>query len=113
MLSEQVYEEIIKKLMGADGGIGSIYNIMAEKFVAVYDLFKSGKIDAARAKQYEINRIVRVLLEYGTGGALKNTKAALEIMGFEMGCCAYPTSEMDKAEKVGLKKALEAVGIIF
>lgn len=79
--------------MGADGGIGTTYNIMPEKYVALYNAFTNGEIEKARALQYEINRIVRVLLTVGDGAAaLKNTKLALNLAGFEMGNCAFPST---------------------
>ena len=47
--------------MGADGGIGSTYNFMADKFVLIRKLFLEGKIEEAKQVQNEANRIISVL----------------------------------------------------
>ena len=97
--------------MGAEGGIGSTYNIIPEKFVALYNAFTAGKIDEARAIQYEINRIIRVLLEFRGGTALCNTKMALNLMGFDAGVCAFPMSTPTPDEMQQLKKQLKEAGM--
>lgn len=96
--------------MGADGGIGTTYNIMPEKFVALYRAFTNGEIEKARTIQYEINRIVRVLLTATDGAAaLKNTKLALQMAGFDMGNCAFPsTHTAEQADQ--LRRDLHAAG---
>lgn len=43
--------------MGADGGIGSTYNFMADKFVKIKTLFEVGKIDEAKETQKEANKL--------------------------------------------------------
>ena len=97
--------------MGAEGGIGSTYNIIPEKFVALYDAFTAGKIDEARAIQYDINRIIRVLLEFRGGTALCNTKMALNLMGFDASVCAFPMSSPSAEEMQELKKRLIEAGM--
>jgi len=100
--------------MGADGGIGSTYNIMPEKYVALYDAFNSGNIAKAREIQYEINSIIKVLLTYGNNmNIVQNLKSAFSIMGFDMGVCEYPTLPYDKEQTLGLKAALEKAGYVF
>ena len=42
-------------LMGADGGIGSFYNLAPDLFVALYDAAVAGRWDEARAIQQRIN----------------------------------------------------------
>lgn len=97
-------------LMGADGGIGSTYNIMPEKFVALYRSFKEGDIIGARNKQYEINRIIKVLLDYRCVDAIKEV---FNIMGFEAGCTACPSRPMSKEESAQMRKDLEQAGYRF
>jgi len=98
--------------MGADGGIGSTYNLMPEKYVSLYDSFQKGDIEAARKTQYEINRIIEVLLNFGSGNpVIRNLKEALIIMGFDMGDAAYPTLPLDKDERTALASALTAAGL--
>ena len=73
--------------MGADGGIGSTYNFMAEKFIDIYNYFQKGDIRAAQAKQLEANAIIAEIVKYGTFAA---EKALLDEMGIPMGGCRRP-----------------------
>ena len=100
--------------MGADGGIGSTYNLMPERYVALYDAFNRGDIAKAREIQYGINSIIKVLLTYGNNmNIVQNLKSAFGIMGFDMGVCQYPTLPYNKEETEGLKVALEKAGYVF
>ena len=97
--------------MGAEGGIGSTYNIMPERYAALYKAFTEGRMDDARAIQYSVNRVIRVLLEYRGEGALLNGKMALRLMGFDVGECAFPMANYGKEEMDGLAAALREAGL--
>ena len=98
--------------MGADGGIGSTYNLMPEKFSALYKAFTNGELEKARQIQYEINKIIRVLLEFGGGFVVgKNLKEALNVMGFDMGKCVFPASGFTAEESAQLIAKLTAAGL--
>lgn len=73
--------------MGADGGIGSTYNFMAEKFLAIYDAFKKGDIKEAQRVQNEANEIINVLIKYGV---FASEKYVLDCLGIPMGGCRKP-----------------------
>ena len=96
--------------MGADGGIGTTYNIMPERYTALYDAYQQGDTRRAREIQYGINRVVDVLLKHGEGNAVKSTKAALRLMGFDAGDAAYPARRTDAAALASLKADLIAAG---
>ena len=49
-------------LMGADGGIGSFYNLVPELFVDVYDKARAGDWAEARATQDLINELIEITL---------------------------------------------------
>ncbi|WP_294542264.1 dihydrodipicolinate synthase family protein [uncultured Gemmiger sp.] len=49
--------------MGADGGIGGTYAVMPELFLKMYELVKAGEIPAARAIQYQADRIIYKMCE--------------------------------------------------
>lgn len=52
-------EQLISGLaMGAVGGIGGTYGAMPELFLKIFDLFKQGKMEAAREVQNEACRII-------------------------------------------------------
>src|SRR5699024_10295770 len=43
---------------GADGGIGSTYNFMAEKYIRIMELFQEGKMEEAQRIQTEVDNII-------------------------------------------------------
>jgi hypothetical protein len=51
--------------MGADGGIGSTYNFMTDKFVKIKKLFEENKLKEAQELQQEVNGIIAVLCSIG------------------------------------------------
>lgn len=69
-------------VMGADGGIGSTYNVMPEAFVHLYQAFREGKLRAAQEVQFRITAAVRAMLRYPLMGLLK---AMLTRRGIPMG----------------------------
>jgi len=82
--------------MGADGGIGSTYNFMADKFVAIQKLFAEGKLAEAQKIQQEANRIIAVLCKVGV---MQAEKEVLNQLGFDFGCCRHPFSEPTAEQK--------------
>ena len=66
--------------MGADGGIGSTYNFMANKFVEIKRLFDEGKTESAQAIQKQANRIITVLCQIGV---MQAEKEVLNQLGFD------------------------------
>ncbi len=73
--------------MGADGGIGSTYNFMAEKFVKLYQEFQAGNLSAAQHIQDEVNVIIQALAKVGV---MQGEKAILCEMGLDFGGCRKP-----------------------
>lgn len=79
--------------MGADGSIGSTYNLMGEKFVRMSQLCEEDKFAQAREIQHEANEIIADLIENGNvNGALKF--ALTELVGIDMGICRKPFQDM-------------------
>ena len=73
--------------MGADGGIGSTYNLMPGWFVKLYEAFVSDHPAEACLMQQKINRVIAVLLRYGVIPAVK---LGMEAFGFDAGHAAFP-----------------------
>jgi N-acetylneuraminate lyase len=69
-------------LMGAQGGIGSTYNLAPEIYVALYRHTQRGDWEKARQLQQVVNQLIAVLVRYPFLPALK---AALGWVGFECG----------------------------
>ena len=94
--------------MGADGGIGSTYNLMPERYLRLYNAFRAGRFDEARREQYAINRVIDVLLAHG---CIASIKEAFNYMGFDAGAVAYPGKVFDREESALLIKQLKKAGL--
>lgn len=93
--------------MGADGGVGSTYNFMAEKYLGIMEAFRNGNITAAQKLQFEANAILAKLIKYGVMPA---EKAILEMMGIPMGNCLKPFAEVSEEAKKDLRETLLSNG---
>lgn len=91
--------------MGADGGVGSTYNFMADKFVRIRSLFAEGKIEQARAVQQEANRIITILCKVGV---MQAEKEVLNQLGFDFGVCRHPFGEPTAEQKELIKNEIVA-----
>lgn len=89
--------------MGADGGIGSTYNFMADKYISICKLFKEGKFDAALAIQRECNRIIKALCKVGV---MEGEKEVLCQLGFDFGYARAPFSQLNDEHKQFLKESI-------
>ncbi|MBQ8862681.1 MAG: N-acetylneuraminate lyase [Clostridia bacterium] len=85
--------------MGADGGIGSTYNFMAEKFIKLLALFRENKMAEAQELQKEINVIIAALCEVGV---MQGEKAILCAMGLDFGKMRAPFGEIPEEKKNAL-----------
>lgn len=83
---------------GADGGIGSTYNLIGDVYVGISDAVAAGDIDKARQLQAKSNELVQLLL--GTG-VLPGLKHALNRLGVPVGPCRRPFSP-PTTESLGL-----------
>nr|WP_300832651.1 N-acetylneuraminate lyase [uncultured Acetatifactor sp.] len=82
--------------MGADGGIGSTFNFMAEKYIEIRRLFQENDMSAAQALQKEVNTILRALVEVGV---MQGEKAIMEGLGFPLGQARSPFAPLSGAQK--------------
>ena len=99
------YDEMLLSglAMGADGGIGSTYNFMADKFVLIRKLFSEGKLEQARAVQNEANRIITVLCKIGV---IQAEKEVMNQLGFDFGDCLPPFSKVSEEQRVLIAKEI-------
>lgn len=82
--------------MGADGAIGSTFNLMAEKFIEIQKLFKENKVEEARTMQKEANVIIRALCKVGV---MQGEKAVMDALGFDMGPARAPFAPLSEGQK--------------
>ncbi len=100
------YDEMLLSglAMGADGGIGSTYNFMADKFVKIRSLFGEGKIEEAREVQQEANRIIAILCRIGV---MQAEKEIMNQLGFDFGSCLPPFAKLnDEAKELIAKEVI-------
>ncbi len=87
--------------MGADGGIGSTYNFMAEKFITLKKLFDAVNMSEAQKLQKQINIIIEELIKVGV---IQGEKYVLDRLGFDMGACRKPFADLTEVQKDYLDK---------
>ena len=89
--------------MGADGGIGSTYNFLADKFVKIRQLFEQNKIAQAQQLQREVNRIIVILCNIGV---MQAEKEVLNQLGLDFGICRKPFGEVTAEQKELIAKEI-------
>jgi len=90
--------------MGAFGAIGSTYNIMPAKFVELHRLFRAGRIDEARAIQYEVNRVIQELLKYDF---IAFEREVLRLQGFDTGLPRKPIQQLTDAQRADIYETVK------
>ncbi|HHW25013.1 MAG TPA: N-acetylneuraminate lyase [Clostridiales bacterium] len=89
---------------GADGAIGSTYNFMPEKAVAILNAVTTGNLGEARRLQAEMNTVISCLFK---AGVLEGSKELLSLMGLDVGCCRRPFGNVSEESLAMLRaKAL-------
>lgn len=78
------YDEVLAAglLMGAQGGIGTTYNLLAEPYVAIARAAESGDWELARVLQSEINDVLEILFRYPFFPAVRE---GVRHLGFDCG----------------------------
>lgn len=88
-------------IMGADGGIGSFYNVMPKQFVELYELTRQNQWQQARAVQTIINEVIAVGLRYPVNAAVK---AMLNSLGLDCGGVIPPRRNLTDQETRDLQQ---------
>lgn len=73
--------------LGADGGIGSTYNVIGPYIKGIYDSFLAGKMKEAQAFQDKANKVIRDIIPYGV---MPMEKQILTCLGITYGECRKP-----------------------
>jgi len=90
--------------LGAAGNIGSTFNFMYPHYRRIYDLFRAGRIDEARALQVKANNIMAALCDVGLIPAIK---WVLNDMGVPVGEPRRPFIPITEEQGRRLKAVLE------
>lgn len=88
-------EQIVAGLLyGACGGIGSTYNLVPDWFVAIWQAWRLGNIDAAMLIQKQQDRLISLLMIHGIPATLE---ALLSREGSIRRCYREPAEPLDLA----------------
>jgi N-acetylneuraminate lyase len=94
-------------LMGADGGIGSFYNLVPELFVRIYELARAGQWEQTRPVQESVNALIALTLRFPLFPAIKQI---LEWSGLPCGACLPPRPRLTPPQQADLRAGLTAIG---
>jgi len=81
--------------IGIDGAIGSTFNVMAPKFIALKETYEQGDMNKAAAMQGEINDIIELMIKVGVNPAIKYW---LTKSGISCGNCRKPFSPITEEQ---------------
>lgn len=95
-------------LMGADGGIGTFYNLVPELFLQIYKSSMEGKWDEARRAQDQCNELIRITLQFPM---LSAVKTMLKWQGFDCGPCLPPRQNLTQEQELQLRSLIEKSGL--
>lgn len=87
--------------MGADGGIGTTYNVMGRLFVQMMEAVRAGRLAQARQLQSHANAVIDVLIDVGV---FPGTKAMLRLLGIDCGVCRRPFAALDAAQQERIER---------
>jgi N-acetylneuraminate lyase len=96
-------------LMGADGGIGTFYNLIPELFVQIYAAAAARRWEDARLAQQRANALIRITLEYPLFPAVKQI---LAWSGLDCGTCLPPRAPLTLEQQRRLQENLAAAGFV-
>ena len=91
---------------GADGAIGTTYNISGRFAKEVYAAVQASDIAAGRKAQRKENEVVKMLLD---AGIFQTIKAAMELEGVACGSPRLPQSPINETHIEAAKKILEYI----
>ncbi len=89
---------------GGNGGISGLSNIIPDTMVGIYQEYKKGNWERARALQMSVNKIRDCFEGYNPNSIVK---LAVKLMGYNVGPVKSPFAIEDSAIEEKLKKVLE------
>lgn len=96
-------------LFGADGGIGTFYNVTPGAFVQLFELASQKRWDEMRPLQAQLNELIRITVCYPLFPAIKEL---LRLTGIDCGPCLAPRREyLTTAEIKSLRHEISNAGL--
>ena len=90
-------------IAGANGGIGSTYNLIPDSFVELHRLASEGRWEEARRVQDRVNEFLTVVLRYPVNTVVK---VILQWSGIDCGLCVPPRRDLTPDERADLRASL-------
>ena len=95
---------------GADGAIGTSYNMFPKLAVSIYNSFKAGKTKEALIYQQKLTNLINSIIGRSTSETIIKCKAAMAMQGFDVGYNADPAMNLTDKQFADLKKELTEKG---
>lgn len=96
-------------ISGADGAIGTTYNLLPAAASNLYNSFIKNDIETAKENQHKLNSFIDVLL----GGKRPTWKEPLRYIDIDPGYTVFPALPLNDFEKTELKKKAIDCGAYF
>ena len=93
---------------GADGGIGSTYNVMMPLIKSIYENFKAGNMAEALECQKKADRIIAALLKWKV---IPGLKVILNARGYNVGEAAFPMTRYTEEQKGQILADMRKAGL--
>ena len=93
---------------GADGAIGTTYNICPAHAVSIYNAFMKGDVKNARALQHKMNTVIVNKL---AGKGMARWKGLMNILGYDMGYTVFPANIPSAEELKAMEAEYKAAGL--
>lgn len=93
-------------LLGANGGIGTFYNIFPRLFVEIFSLAREGKWSKAVELQILLNPVLKKIFD---AGLLPATREILKFQGFPCGDALLPRAPLCAAASTTLRREIDAL----
>ncbi|MFL5620851.1 MAG: dihydrodipicolinate synthase family protein [Gemmatimonadaceae bacterium] len=90
-------------LMGADGGIGTFYNLAPELFVGIHAAAAAGRWEEAQTLQQRVNALIALTLPFPLFPAVKQM---LAWSGLDCGECLPPRAPLSEEQQRTLRRSL-------
>ena len=92
-------------ISGADGIVGSFYNIMPELFINIYDAVKNKDLDEAQRLQKQAVEVIMYALQLPSFYA--GMKVILKWMGINAGYCRRPFENLTEEDEAKFKEGFK------
>lgn len=93
-------------ISGADGAIGTTYNLLPGVASELYTAFVKGNIKTAQENQHKLNALIDVLI----GGKRPQWKEVLRFIDIDPGYTVFPAVKLTDTKKEELKKKVISSG---